>query len=83
MCMNTSPNGIETLIMLRFIGIDILFDQITLYHGITQRDSSGIKNSVFLKRKTSWNHRPPKFSVSVADKNIRICMGIPIKILRR
>ena len=28
-------------------------------------------------------HRHPKLSVSMADKNIRICMGIPIKSLRR
>ena len=55
MCMNTSPNVLETLRLLRFIGIDIFFNQITLYHGVTQGDNSEIQNAVFSKRKTSWN----------------------------
>ena len=38
--MNTSPNVLETLSLLRFIGIDIFFKQITLYHGVTQGDNS-------------------------------------------
>ena len=68
MCMNTSPNVLETLRLLRFIGIDIFFNQITLYHGVTQ-------NAVFSKRKTSWNSKLEKRFIPVGhlqppkDKN--------------
>ena len=57
MCINTSPNVLETLRLLRFIGIDIFINQITLYHGVTQGDNSEIQNAVFSKRKTSWNSK--------------------------
>ena len=52
MCMNTSPNVLETLRLLRFIGIDIFFNQITFYHGVTQGNNSEIQNAVFSKLKT-------------------------------
>ena len=58
MCMNIFPNVLETLKLLRFIGIDaFFFNQIALYHhGVTQGGNSEIQNAaVFLKRKTSWN----------------------------
>ena len=60
--MNTSPNVLETLRLLRFIGIDIFFNQITLnlYHGVTQGDNSEIQNAVFSKRKASWNWKLEK-----------------------
>ena len=36
--------------LLRFIGIDMFFNQITLYHRVTQGDNSKIQNAVFSKR---------------------------------
>ena len=61
-CMNTSPNVLETLRLLRFIGIDIFFNQIhvTLYHGVTQGHNSEIQNAVYFKRKMSWNSKLEK-----------------------
>ena len=55
MCMNASPNVLESLKHLRFIGMDVFFNQIALYHGFTQGDSLEIQNTVFSKRKTLWN----------------------------
>ena len=51
--MNTSPNVLETLRMLRFIGIDIFFNQITLnlYHGVTQGDNSEIQKCCIFETK--------------------------------
>ena len=54
--MNTSPNVLEKLKLLRFIGIEIFFNQITLTalnRGATQGANSEIHNAVFSKRKTS------------------------------
>ena len=45
---------------LRFIGIAILFNQITLCHSVTQGDNSEIQNAVFSKRKSSWNWKLEK-----------------------
>ena len=44
MCMHTSPNELERLNLLRFIWIDIFFNQIhvDLYHDVTQGDDSEI-----------------------------------------
>ena len=43
MCMNTSPNVLERLKLLKFIGIDFFFsNQIASYHGVTQEDNSEI-----------------------------------------
>ena len=39
MCMNISPNVEGRLKLLRFTGIDILFDQIGLSCGVTQGDN--------------------------------------------
>ena len=64
MCMNTSPNVLETLRLLRFIGIDSFFNQITFYHSVTQGDNSEIQNAVFPKRKTSWNWKLEKRFIS-------------------
>ena len=50
MCMNTSPNVLEWLKPLRFMGIDIFFKQFALDHGITQGDNSEIQPAVFSKR---------------------------------
>ena len=60
MCMNTSPDVIETFRQLRFIGIDIFSSQITLHHGVTPGDNSEIQNAIFSKRKTSWNSKLEK-----------------------
>ena len=45
---------LETLRLLKFIGIDISFNQIiiTLYHRGTQGDNSEIQNAVFSRQKT-------------------------------
>ena len=40
MCMNTSPNVLEKLKLLIFIGTDIFFNVIALYHGAMQGDYS-------------------------------------------
>ena len=40
MCLNTSPTVRERLKLLRFIGIDIFFNQIAFHHGVTQGDNS-------------------------------------------
>ena len=41
MCMDTSPYVLETLHLLRFMGIDLFpFNQIALQHGVTQGDTS-------------------------------------------
>ena len=53
MCMNISPNVEGRLKLLRFTGIDILFDQIRLSYGVTQGDSLQIQNAVLPKRKPS------------------------------
>ena len=42
MFMNTSPNVLERLKLLRFTGTDISFNQIALYHGVTQGNNSEI-----------------------------------------
>ena len=49
MCMNTPPNVFESLKLLRFIGIDVCFNQVTLYYGVMQGDNSEIQNAVFSK----------------------------------
>ena len=55
MCINTAPNVLERLKLLKFIGIDILFfNQIALYLGVLQGDKLEIENAVFSKR-TSRN----------------------------
>ena len=64
MCMNTSPDVIETFRLLRFIGIDIFFNQITLYHGVTSGDNWEIQNAAFSKRKTSWNLKSEQIFIS-------------------
>ena len=64
MSMNTSPNVLETLRLLRFISIDIFFNQTTLYHGVTQGDNSEIQNAVFSKQKTLWNWKLAKRFIS-------------------
>ena len=51
--MNTSPYVREWLKLLRFLGIDIFFNPIALYHGVTQSDNSEIQNAVIPKRMTS------------------------------
>ena len=63
MCMNTSPNVLERLKLPRFIGMDIFFNQVALYHGVTQGDNSEIQDAVlFLKRKTLLNWKLEKNS---------------------
>ena len=47
MCMKTSPNVLEGLKLLRFIGIYFFPNQIALYYGVTQGDNSEIQNAVF------------------------------------
>ena len=42
MCMNTFPNVLERLKLLRFTGTDISFNQIAMYHGVTQGNNSEI-----------------------------------------
>ena len=55
------PNVLERLKLPRFIGIDIFFNQVALYHGVTQGDNSEIQNAVlFLKRKTLLNWKLEK-----------------------
>ena len=46
MCMNISPNVLDRLKLLRFTGIDVsfFFNQIALYHGVTQGDKSCFRN---------------------------------------
>ena len=52
-CMITSPNVPEKLKLLRFLEIDIFFNEnIALYYGVTQGDNSEVQNAVFSKRKT-------------------------------
>ena len=51
--MNISPNEEGRFKLLRFTGIDILFDQIGLSYGVTQGDNSQIQNAVLPKRKPS------------------------------
>ena len=48
--MNISPNVLEMLKLLSFIGVDIFFNQIALYHGVTRGDNLEIQNAVFSKR---------------------------------
>ena len=62
--MNTSPNVLEILRLLRSIGMDIFFNQITLYDGVTQGDNLEIQNAVFSKRKTSRNSKVEKSFIS-------------------
>ena len=50
MCIHISPNVLEILTLLRFIGIDISFKQLTLYYGVTQGDNWEINDAVFSKR---------------------------------
>ena len=50
--------------LLRFIEIDIFFNQIALYHGVTQGDNSEIQNAVFSTRKTSRNCKLEKRLIS-------------------
>ena len=64
MCMSTYPNVLETIRLLRFIGKETFFNQITLYHGVTQGDNSEIQNAIFSKRKTSWNSKLEKSFIS-------------------
>ena len=66
MCMNTSPNVLEILRLLRFSGIDNFFNQTTLYHGVMQGDKSEIQNAVFSKQKTSWNWKLEKIFISTS-----------------
>ena len=58
MWMNTSHNVLERLKLPRFIGIEIIFNQIALYQSVTQGENLEMKNAVFSKRKTSqnWKH---------------------------
>ena len=60
MCMNTSPNVLERLKLLRFIGIDI-FTTKQLCIMVSRSDNSKIQNALFWKRKTSpnWKLAPP------------------------
>ena len=54
MCMNTSLNVHERLKLLRFIGMDIFFNQIALYHGVTQGDKYCIFEMKDVKGLESW-----------------------------
>ena len=47
--MNTSPNVLKRLKLLRFPQIEIFSNQIALYHGVTQGNNSEIQNAVFSK----------------------------------
>ena len=60
MCVNTSPNVLGTLRLLRFMGIHNFFNHIPLCHCVTQGDNLKIQNVVRKKRKTSWNWRLEK-----------------------
>ena len=64
--MNTSPNVLEMLRLLRFIGVDIFFNQITLCHGVTQDDNSEIQNHwcIFKTNLTLWNWKLEKRFIS-------------------
>ena len=46
--MNISPNVLETLRLLRFTGIDICFNQITLYHDERRHGTRNLKKDLFL-----------------------------------
>ena len=45
-------------------GIDIFFNQTTLYHGVMQGDNLEIQNAVFSKQKTSQNWKLEKKIIS-------------------
>ena len=47
MSMNTSPNVLERLKLLRFLGIEFFHNQIVLYRGLTQGDNSEFKMLYF------------------------------------
>ena len=75
MCMNISPNVLETLKLFRFTGIDFFFQPngfVSWCHRERPHAYSEIQNAaVFSKRKTSWNWilQPPiiKNSILIFD----------------
>ena len=57
MCINTSPNVLETLRLVRFIGIDILFQPNNFVSCCHARWQFGTSKCCIFETKTSWNSK--------------------------
>ena len=60
MCMKKTPNVLERPKLLRFKGMDVLINQMALYHGVTYGDNLEIQNTAIWKQKTSQNWKREK-----------------------
>ena len=61
--MNTSSYVLETLRLLRFMGIDIFFNLITLYQGDNSENNS--KCSIFETKDVIFNFRKIKTHITL------------------